>query len=235
MTNTVPQKKIASLSEFEQKALQQFNSALTFLKNHSTFSITLIYLFLSIVGLVHLIILSNFFDINILPHLEISDFILAPIRSPLVIVFFLIISIGGWLGQKLELKLRKKKKVEKVYNKINKPFYSFNPLITYSIIISLLAFVSLNMSSELTYENIIEEKTQHYNISLTAQVELKSNQVEHLADVQIIADTVKYLWIYINDSGQIHAIPQKSIASLIPIMNKDKSNEEEEKSPPKAG
>ncbi len=228
MTNTNLPNKITSLTEFENKAIQQFNNVLNFLKNHPTFSITLVYLMLSCIGLVHLVLLSNYFNIDILPHLEISDVILAPVRYPLIVIFFLLISAGGWLGQKLELRLRKKKRYEMVYNKMNKPFYRFNPLITYSIVGLVVVFVSLDMTSDLTHNNIIKEKTQHYDVSFSNQVLIKNNQVEHLTKAQVIADTVKYLWIYVKEDEQIHAIPQKNIVSLVPVLNENENNQKKE-------
>jgi len=224
MINLKAKKKINSVEELEQQALKQLSSITGFLKQHPTFSIASFYLAISTLGLFYIFSLSRLFNINILPHLEISDYILAPIHYPLIILLFLIMAGGAWLGYTIEKKLRKYKKVENALNKANKPFYYLNPLFTYTAAAFAVIFYVIYVSSDLTHQDIIKQKNQAYTLSFAAITELNKEPITHLEKVQIIADTVKYLWVY-DEHQNIHAIPQKNIASLIPIKeSKDKDS-----------
>jgi len=220
MVKATSSKKITSYNELEQQASIEFSYVKDFLKQHITFSIALFYLTISAFGLAYIYLLSRIFKINILPHLEISDYILAPIHYPLIIIFVALIALGTWIGLLVEKQLRKNKKVTKVYDKINKPLYYFNPLFGYTCGGLALVIIALDMSSEKTYDNIIAEKNQFYTLSFSSTVEINDTPVMNVGRVQIIADTVKYLWIYDKDKN-IHAVPQKNIASLIPIKTTD--------------
>ena len=69
----------------------------------------------------------------------------------------------------------------------------------------------------MAYDDVIDNKKQRYTVALSTKTYVNGKPVEQLQQIQIIADTVKYLWVYLNENEELHAIPQKNIATLIPI------------------
>lgn len=224
MTSLLATKKYHSLKEYENKAKGQLNGCLSFLKSHPTLSLTLIYLFISCFGLVYLYALFAKYQINILPHLEITDFALAAIHYPTSIVLIIALVLFTWLAIKLELLLRKIKLFNKMNDKIALSYMFLNPIFFYSVIFLIAIFVTNLVSANETYKNIKENKNQNYTVTFSNQSEIAGQKVDKLDNIQIIADTYKYLWVYVNESKEIHAIPQKNINVLIPTLNKEKAH-----------
>lgn len=212
--------------EFQQKAKLQALDALSFLKNHPTFSITLFYLFISVFGICYLYLVSQAFNIEILPHIEFTDFILAPIHYPNLTILSIIMCSSMWLGLLFENRYRDKKFYKLTFNVLNKPFYKLNPLTTYVCLGLMLISMALIQTAESNHRKIVGERTQHYNVSFANEVNVSGDKVNHLENVQIIADSVKYVWVYIAQTEQIHAIPQKNVASLIPVIKRTKNTQQ---------
>ena len=59
-------------------------------REHTTLSLTVLYLFLTVIGAIHEFFLYARFKVNILQFADPLDFLLAAIRQPLVVVFCLL-------------------------------------------------------------------------------------------------------------------------------------------------
>jgi len=216
--------KYQTVDDYEDKAKKQFSLCLTFLQSHITLAMTLVYLLVSSFGLVYIYALMGHFKIDILPHLEISDFILAAIHYPTSFIFIFISGIAYWLFMKLDILMRKIKVYDRWNNLLSRPMMIFNPIYVYSLALVCIIFTVNIFSAEKSFNDINTLKTQIYTVMLMNEVELAKEKHTKLENVQIVADTVKYLWVYLNDSQKVHAIPHKNINVLIPTFVKDKTS-----------
>jgi len=221
MSSLFAAKKYKNYNDYEEKAKSQFSSCLSFLKKHPTLSISLIYLFISCFGLIYIYTLMAQFNIKILPHLEITDFTLAAIHYPKSFIFIGSAIAITWLSVKLEKITRKIKLYDRFNNILVRPFMILNPIFLYSILFLFFTLMINNASSKRTYNDIVENKSQMYTVMLSNQSDVSGQKTQQLDEVQIIADTVKYLWVYLKENEQVHAIPQKNINVLIPTLNKE--------------
>jgi len=220
MTSIFAARKYQKVEDYEEKAINQLSSCLSFLKNHPTLSFTLTYLFISCFGLIYINALLTKFSINILPHLEITDFTLAAVHYPTSIIAMSALAIFSWLAIKLELLLRKIKILNRISNKLALSYMFFSPIIFYSAVFLMAIFATNIFSANETYQKIIENKNQIYTVMLSNEIEISEHKTQQFDDVQIIADTHKYLWVYLKESKKVHAIPQKNITALLPTLSK---------------
>ena len=73
-----------------------FHSAAQFLKKDISLSLTLGYLLLLLLGLLYNFFYFGYFGVNPLAYAELTDFLVAPIRQPLVLAFFALTIVLAW-------------------------------------------------------------------------------------------------------------------------------------------
>lgn|GEM_PF-6213179 len=93
----------------------------TLLNEHTSVLLTLGYLALITSGILHESMMFLYFRVNILQYADPSDFVLAPLRDPLVIVATIAPVVGAWLyvrfmtqaAEKIAAKRKQPKKIRK--------------------------------------------------------------------------------------------------------------------------
>ena len=97
----IPNRPHVPLEELTQPRLRTASKSVAgkVIREHPTLVLTLAYLGLTAVGMIHDLWFYRYFQINILDYSETGDFLLAAMRNPLVIIqgaaFFSVISSFG--------------------------------------------------------------------------------------------------------------------------------------------
>lgn len=89
---------------------QASGTTFEFRMEHIGVMLTIGYLLLIVVGLLHESWLMLLFRVNILQYADPSDFVLAPARDPLLIVATIVPVIGGWLYYRASVRLSERLK-----------------------------------------------------------------------------------------------------------------------------
>jgi len=190
-----------------------------YIKHNLGVFITLLYLLGSFSGVIYLATLLNNFSVDVFQHIDLTDFLLALISHPYLVLTYsiLIIMIAISIGFELKRIHEPKKPTffQKIYHGISYPVYFLNP--TYSII--TLLFLMLCWYSyifaKVHSEEIQEKKTQTYSLSLNDPIQ--QNKTTLLTDVQIVTSTARNLFIFDNSQDKLIIIPQNNIAAVIPV------------------
>ena len=208
---------IRDIDAFEQQAKTELGQVLSFLKAHPTLSISTVYLLMSCIGLAYVVRLFSLFEVDILPHLELTDFVLASMHYPEFFVMSGVILLTIFLMLYLDRQWKKIARVKRFFNIINRPFFSLNPLLTYLSLALMMVAIAIDGSTGKEARDYRKELKQGYRIVLNTPVTQGGRQVAEIARGQILADTTKYLWVYEQASRQIYAIPFKNLATLSPL------------------
>lgn len=199
-----------------------------YIKNNVAVFITILYLLGSFAGVIYLATLLNNFSVDVFHHIELTDFLLALVSHPSLVLtytfFIMVIAIAYTIELKRMPELKKPTLWKKIYHGFSYPAYFLNPL--YSIFIALLltlCFLSFSMAMS-DSKTIKDKTTQSYSLSLNEPIQ--QNKTAILAEVQIVTSTARNLFIYDNKQNKLLIIPQNNIAALVPIIETNKTIEE---------
>jgi hypothetical protein len=195
-----------------------------YIKNNVAVFITILYILGSFAGVIYLATLLNSFSVDVFHHIELSDFLLALVSHPSLILSYTIFLIIVGLAYAIELKrmpeLKKPTLWKKVYHGINYPVYLLNPIYSiFSILLLMLCFISFSLAVS-DSKRINDKVTQSYSLSLNDPIQ--KNKITLLSDVQIVTSTSRNLFVYDNKQEKLIIIPQNNIAALVPIIETSK-------------
>ena len=215
---------LEAANKYYTKLHRDLQAIKDYIKYNPGLFLTVLYLLGSFSGVVYLATLLNSFSVDVFQHIELTDFLLALVSHPGLVLTYTVLTLGIAYAIHLELKrIRSPKKLtlwQKFYHGISFPTYLLNP--TYSLLVLFFLFlcgysyVFANAQSE----RVHEKKTQSYSISLNDPIQ--QDKKTFLANVQIVASTARNLFIYDNKQEKLLIIPQNNIAAVVPII-KDKS------------
>ena len=206
--------------EFEQRALTQFRQLFAFLKQHPTLSISLVYLLVSFMGLFYVNMLLNRFEVDILSHLEVSDLMLAIFHYPTIFVVCALCVVGFISIFKVDKFMRKYAWYRGINDAMNKPIFGFNPLTIYVFGFFAALYIVLAISADMVERDLRSGKLPHFTLVLSDTVTFGKQEVIQFERVQVVADSAKYLWIFLSKTEQVLAIPQKNVGILTPAEPK---------------
>lgn len=192
--------------------LRQFS---IFMLRHPSMVLTFGYLLCSILGMLFSNRLFSLFDFNILPYLELSDFMLAALTHP-----WIILNVIGWLvflvvlfavDRYLRRHIRKYALwSEKYYNPVQ--FKRYNLIF---VIIPLLFLYNAAKEESAKLAAAIKSGQQpKFHVSLIYPVQDTMNTLQ-FDQVQVIARTSSYLFIYVQQ--QVKVIPHANVAVIFPL------------------
>ncbi|WP_448550017.1 hypothetical protein [Thalassotalea fusca] len=203
--------------EFEQQAKSQFLAVFSALKEHPTLSITCFYLLMSYLGLFYVSTLLGSFHVEVLTHLEVTDFFLAILHYPVTfivcLVFFIVLKVC-LIGDRI---LRRFVWYRRFNDTINKPVLGLNPLAVYGGTIFVFLHLIIDISADIVERDIRNQKQHAFTVELANQVAINGTMHTQLNDVQVIADSSKYLWVYSGNTEKVLAVPHKNVATLTPL------------------
>lgn len=195
-----------------------------YIKHNPGIFITVLYLLGSFSGVVYLATLLNKFSVNVFHHIELSDFLLALVTNPVLVLMYTAFLTLAVIGHNWQIKRipdpKKPTLWQKIYHGCTYPLLLLNP--TYTLFI-VLFFVLCSYSFTLAKdhsEDIKEKRTQRYSLSLNDPIQ--QNKTILINDIQIVTSTYRNLFVYDNKQDKLLIIPQHNIAAVIPLP-KDKS------------
>ncbi|WP_019026021.1 hypothetical protein [Colwellia piezophila] len=196
-----------------------------YIKNNVAVFITILYLLGSIAGVIYLATLLNNFSVNVFQHIELTDFLLALLSHPVLVLtytgFIMLVAIAYAIELKRIPDPKKPTLWLKIYHSINYPIYLLNPIYSiFSLLFLVLCIFSFSLAVS-DSKKIKNKITQNYSLSLNEPIQ--QNKLTLLVEVQIVTSTARNLFVYDNKQDKLLIIPQNNIAALIPIieMNKD--------------
>jgi len=196
-----------------------------YIKNNVAVFITLLYLLGSFAGVIYLATLLNNFSVDVFHHIELTDFLLALVSHPSLVITYTSFLILTAVAYAIELKrmpeLKKPTLKKKIYHFIHYPFYFLNPIYSIlTVLLIMLCFLSFFLAVE-DSKTIKNKITQPYSLSLNDPIQQK--KITLLAEVQIVTSTARNLFVYDNKQEKILIIPQNNIAALVPIIETKKA------------
>lgn len=190
------------------------------IKNNIAVFITLLYILGSFAGVIYLATLLDNFSVDVFHHIELTDFLLALVSHPSLVLtytgFIMIVAIAYAIELKRIPDPKKPTLWLKVYHCINYPVYLLNPIYSiFSALLLVLCIFSFSLAVS-DSERIKDKITQRYSLSLNDPIQ--QNKTALLAEVQIVTSTARNLFVYDNKQDKLLIIPQNNIAALIPII-----------------
>ncbi len=217
---------LEAANKYYSKLHSDLHAIKDYIKHNPGIFLTVLYLLGSFSGVVYLATLLNKFSINAFHHIELSDFLLALVTNPILVIMYTIFLSVVVIGYNWELKRipdpKKPTLWKKIYHGSTYPIYLLNP--SY-FLFTVIFLVLCSFSAELAHnhsKSIQDKKTQSYSLSLNDPIQQKKAIL--LTDVQIVTSTSRNLFIYDNRQEKLLIIPQNNIAAVVPTI-KDKNPE----------
>ncbi len=192
--------------------LRQFS---LFMLRHPSMILTFGYLLCSLLGMLFANRLFSFFDINILPYLELTDFILAALNHP-----WILLNVTGWLVFLVVLLGvdRYIRRHIRWYAAWSEKYYQPAQFKRYNVIVMFIPLLFLynvaKMESANLAEKIKNNQQPKFNVSLIYPVQDGAKTLQ-FDQVQVIARTSSYLFIYVQQ--QVKVIPHANVAVIVPL------------------
>lgn len=194
-----------------------------YVQNNPGAFITILYLLGSVSGVIYLATLLNKFSVDVFHHIELTDFLLALLSNPMLVVLYTTYLALVTLLLKRQLNRipdpKKPTLWQKIYHGFTYPLLLINPTISLIMVLFfMLCFYSFIIADSHS-EKIFSKKTQTYSISLNDAIQ--SNKTNLLREVQIVTSTSKNLFIYDNKQEKLIIIPQHNIGAATPTFKKN--------------
>jgi len=211
------------------KYYNQLNNDLKAVKKyiHNNFGVflTILYLLGSLSGVVYLYVLLNNFSVDIFNFIEISDFLLALISNFLLITLYTTIIVLtaiylNWRSGHMP-DPSKTTVLKKLYYGFGYPFYLLKPSYSLMLFLALIISTYPTMLAHSHSKDIINERTMNYHLSLNYPI--AQSKVTQLQNVQIVASTMRNLFVYDNKQDELLIISQENISALIPNLHQEKT------------
>jgi|GEM_PF-3209684 len=200
------------------KRCQQFAS------ENPSLTLTLLYLAISLMGLLFQTTLLYRFGLNVLPYLEISDFLLAALTHPeVVMVLALMVSVFVTL---LAFERHCRKKMFRYAQSTESSFQRWwipQPTLWMPLMfISYLVMAAWSNGNKLA-ENIRIGEGNQLEILLIYPLPQKEQKVMTLQGASLISHTASYLFVYHDD--RVKVLPHANVAAILPALHQDKQAE----------
>ena len=209
---------LKALNDYNQRLADDLHKIANYFKQHPTLGISLLYLSFSTFGLLYTNLLFGQFDVNIMLHLEVTDFMLAGFHHPLSIAICIGFVALLWAVNAIDVKLKRLKFYYRFSERINGSFLSTPPLANISMLGCLAVFAGTDIAAEREAELYVNQHVQAYKLQLTEPFLNEGIKTDRFIKVQVISDTVKFLWIREPATNKVFAIPQEYVSALTPII-----------------
>jgi hypothetical protein len=180
-------------------------------EEHLGLMLTLSYLILTLVGLSYEFWFFKYFRITIVEYVETSDFLLAAVREPLVIVLAILplFLIRLYLRFERWLRLRSPRFARRQQRWESKPYYT--PAVRqalWSFVALLYAFLFIQLYAERVTDRIKAGQGREVHIELGSGAPPPSPAL-------LLGTTAKFVFIYVPAEKQTHIIPFDNVSRLV--------------------
>lgn len=171
-------------------------------REHPGLLLTAGYLLLTAVGLGYELFFFYYFRINILEYVETSDFLLAALRTPLVIILALLPLPLAWLIARFSQWLRRR------YPRSGKLDTSAARWFSRGLFILLYAIFFIQAYAERVTDRIKAGQGREVRAELTSGQTFPSRTL-------LLGTTSKFVFLYLPAEKKTHVIPIESLARLV--------------------
>lgn len=187
-----------------------------FAKENPSLALTLVYLAMSLMGLLFQVSLLSKFGLNVLPYLEISDFLLSALTHPEVVAllaFMLVVLVGlfsfeRWCRRKI---LRYAISTEISFQRWWVP----QPLLWMPLMFMSYLIMAAWSNGHKLAKNIRTGEGSKLEVLLVYPIQQNNDQkVLKLQSAQLISRTASYLFIY--HDNKVKVLPHANVAALLP-------------------
>lgn len=204
---------------YERKLATSLERIKRYVYQEPAIVLTALYLTVSVIGLAYLIQLFDRLNISVLPHVEITDFVLSAVRYPKTIAVFLafvllllvIHFVEGFFRTRWMFYRRQ-------LNKQNKSISFIHPLALYSIVFLVYLVIAAKKQAVDTVETLERGEQTQYTVQLDSPIYVNEKFIAELSQVQVIANLSKHLWLYHQPSKQIFMIGHENIIFITPYI-----------------
>ena len=207
------------LEAYEKQKQDEFSQLYNYIHREPALVLTILYICISLIGILYLAIVLYGFNINVLPHVELTDFVLSAIHYPKTLVIFLLMFLVILSAYKLESFLaRKWEYARKRLNQYHKRAKHKKPLLLFTSFILLYLAMAAYLQAEKRITTLKEGEQRQFNVQLNSALVFNDKKVNKLNKVQIVANLSKHLWLYQKSSEQIFMVGHENVLILSPTI-----------------
>jgi len=208
------------IEAYEKQIEASISNVKSYIYKEPAIVFTVIYLAISIIGISYIAFVLLSFNVNVLAHVELSDFILSAIHHPQTLLVFIALFILAVSIFKLEALLRKKWMwYRRQLNRYHKTNHHKYPAFYFSLVIIIYLFVAAGIQAVNKAKRVKAGEQTLYTIYLSSPVFFEGNTAEKLTNVQIIANLSKHLWVYQKSKEQVFMFPHENVSLISPLSN----------------
>jgi len=203
---------------YEQSIKSDIKKTLSYIYKEPAIVLSILYLSVSIIGISYLSFVFFFFDLNILSHIELTDFVLGAIHYPKTLLIF----VGQLSFLLFVVKIdsiikNKSHRYRRFLNKYHKRIPSSPPLLAYTIAILIYLISAAFLQAKVTYKDLLANQSAKFNVQLGNPIISENMKLTSLKDVQVIANLSKHLWLYQGINNRVFVLPHESVLMITPI------------------
>lgn len=206
---------VSAIDDYELQALKDFDRLRKYSLREPAIVLSTLYLITSLAGFLHLFFLLERFNVDVLPHLELTDFLLGAIYYPTMFLYFigfiLLALVCFYMDRLCRHKFAAYARLSlKHYDQL----YNFRLSTMIGILVAIYIFVSADLEAANNHTRLISDTEIGYTLHMAEPTLLGEEKRTHLPDVRLIANLSKYLWVYDPAHQATYAIPIDSVVAL---------------------
>lgn len=199
---------------YDQHFDTQLKHLVSYLLAQPTLGLTLSYLFCSLVGMLFVVQLFHKFDFDVLPYVDITDFLLAALSYPWTLLYLIgllsFLSLMFVLDRKIRQRFRRFASwIDRIYHEKYMP----RNLLLYVGTSLMFCYMAADSSAKQLARHVKNNNTPLLQLNLVYPMQ-DLHKSQALQPVQLIARTSGYLFIY--HQQQVKVIPHTNVAALLP-------------------
>ncbi len=207
-----------NVSDTNTESVQQSGINLL-LQQNPGLGVTLIYLAISLIGLMFSWALFSEFNVNIFNFTEVSDFLLAALREPMTFVMAGSALLVTWLIDWLTMHETRYWNIKSPKSKLAKAYVKSQKLGRHPIarvfIFMLYSYLFISLYGSWKGQEIKAGKGQVIRVQLTEPVPDRHGENQVVIEGILLGSTNKYLFLYDPESGITSAMPEENIVRVL--------------------
>lgn len=212
------------LSQQSDEATNQLcQRCVQFAKDNPSLALTLVYLAMSLMGLLFQTALLYRFGLNVLPYLEITDFLLSALTHPKVVVvlIFMLLIVAAFFSFERRFRRSNFKYAVSTESSFQR-WWVPQPALWMSLLFLTYLIMAAWSNGNSFAKDIRAGKGNKLEIFLVYPMPLKEQKqqkVQTLHHASLISRTASYLFVYHED--KVKVLPHANIAALLPELDQE--------------
>lgn len=206
-----------AFSELQDRQLSDLmRTSASLFRNHPSLVLSSLYLLASALGLLFTVALLSEFQFNVLPYLEITDFLLAAVAYPETILVLLLAFAALYIVFSIDRVCRQRfpryaRAAEWSFAKTT----AIPPKVALGICLVAYVYMAGTTRAPAVAEGIKQHKSAEFSLSLIYPMNPGGKETRMLQPVQLISRTSGYLVLYYEK--QVMLIPHANVAAFVPL------------------